>query len=84
MRFTPVDEVPKPGPKYFSKNNGKYLYEFLKLNIKRAKMEYSDLDYAYPYSAYAATRSTAKYYNLPVSVHFVNNEIYLVRTDMEG
>lgn len=84
MRFTPVDEIPQQGPKRFKKNNGDHLYEFMNMNVKRAKMEINDLDYAHPYSAYASTRTSIKYYGLPIDVHFINGETYLVRTDMEG
>lgn len=84
MRFTPVSKIPEQVPKCFKKNNGDDLYEFMNMNVKRAKMDFSNTDYAHSYSAYAAIRTSIKYHNLPITVHFINGEIYLVRTDMEG
>lgn len=84
MRFTPVEKFPEQVPKCCKKNKSEHLYEFMNMNVKRAKMEINDMDYAHPYSAYASTRTSVDYYDLPIDVHFINGEIYLVRTDMEG
>lgn len=84
MRFTPINEMPEQIPKCYKKNNGEHLHEFMNMNVKRAKMEFNDMDYAHSYSAYAATRTSIKYYGLPITAHFINGEIYLVRTDTEG
>ena len=82
-RFTPVESIPEQAPKGFRKNNGEHLYEFMSMNVKKAKMDIAGMDYAHAYSAYAATRTSANYYGLPINVRFINGEIYLVRTDME-
>jgi hypothetical protein len=83
MKFVPVDEIPKQRTKTFKKTGGEHLQKFMSMGVKYARMDIDHSDYAHPYSACAATKKIIKYWDLPIKVRFVNQEIYLIRTDME-
>ena len=83
MNFIPVKELPKQHKRTFSKRNGDHLREFLNLGIKYAKMDITDMDYVNTYSAYTSTKTLIKHHCLPIEARFINQELYLVNTELE-
>ena len=83
MTFTPVDKLPDRIPHNSHKKNAEHLKEFLKMNVKYARMDYSALEYTNLHSARAAIAVVAKYNGLPVKPTIINNEIYLINLELE-
>ena len=88
MNFIPVEQIPKKeGPKSGEfvdyKPMGDCLKEFMRMNAKYVKVEFSYLDYANIYSAYNSFRDSAKRYGLPITAVIRGDDIYLMRTDKE-
>lgn len=87
MNFVPVNELPK-------KKTGKvctvdhkpvyqYLKEFMKMDIKYAKVAITPMDYSNPDSAESCLRMTINSAGLPIKVARRGDDVYLVRTDKE-
>lgn len=84
MTFTPVDRLPDRGPNKPQKKNTDHLTEFLKMNVKYARMDYGPLEYASLHSAKGANDKTIKHYGLPIRTQIINSELYLINLELEG
>lgn len=87
MNFIPVDEIPK-------KNSGRvnamehksvynYLMEFMKMNIKYARISFTPADYSDIYSAADSIRTAISRCGASAKVVIRGDDVYLMRTDME-
>ena len=87
MNFIPVENLPKKMSGRVALNDYKpmasYLREFMKMNVKYAKVDYTPLEYANAESAYCGFRSAIKRCGLPITVATRGEDIYLIRTDKE-
>lgn len=68
-----------------------YLVEFMKMNVKYAKIAYGDDDYIHNRACVSSFRHaiTSRYVvnaraEFPIIVKEINNDVYLIRTDLEG
>lgn len=86
MTFTPVDKLPEKGPnmpKAPHKKNAEHLKEFLKMNVKYAKMDFGPLEYISTESARASTTNLIGWYGLPIKATVINSELYLINLELE-
>ena len=76
----PVDEIPKP-----RRGNMKLIplaiWEFLKSDLKYARVKKDELGYRTIKSAYDSARQYVWRHKLPVKVHVVNYELYLEKIE---
>lgn len=84
MDFIEVKEVPeslrkKPGKKGLLKAK---LDKFMAMNIKNAKVVWSEHDYSNSMSCYNAFACAVRRHVLPIDVRVRNGEIYLMRRDL--
>ena len=87
MTFVPVDRLPEKGPnapKTPHKKNAEHLKEFLKMNVKYAKMDFGPLEYISTESARASTANLIRWYGLPIKATVINGELYLINLELEG
>ena len=88
MNFIPVEQIPKKrsprsGDLVDYKPMGEYLKEFMLMNVKYVKVAFSYLDYSNAESAYVSIRDAAKRHGLPIAAVLRDDDVYLMRTDME-
>lgn len=83
MTFIPVDELPVQRKKSYDKRNGDFLREFLKMNVKYARMDITEFDYAHAFSAYSSIKRVISFHGLPVNVKLINHDIYLINLELE-
>jgi hypothetical protein len=85
MKFIPVEKLPEKNPQFNRsewKSMRKVLGDFIKMNVKYARVEVDYDDYSSESSARGALRVGARHHKFPVDVVGRNSEIYLIRTDM--
>lgn len=58
------------------------LKEFMNMKVKTVKALYDKTEYRDAYDAYAALQSAVARNGMPISVRRINNQIFLIRTDM--
>lgn len=83
MKFTAINDLPENvirRRKYHKVR--RFLEEFITQNVKYAKVEYFDGEYAHAASAYSQLNRRIKEDGLPVDVVKNGDEIYLIRRDM--
>ena len=81
MRFTVVDE--KDFEKKCEKKNLKHVFmEFINMNVKVAKVNFSKFDYKNIDSAYNNLHKGAKKHHFPIRVTRMGDSIYFVRKDI--
>lgn len=83
MKLIPVNELPERNHRTGKKSNLDCLQEFLKMNVRYAKLDVPELDYVHPFSAYTSTLNSVKRFKLPVAVYFINGDVYLANLEME-
>jgi hypothetical protein len=81
MKFTKVEKVPE-------KNRGKkrlqvFFSEFMTANVKTARVDFAEGDYANVNVARTTLSTAAMRGAFPIRVCIRGDEIYLVRTDMD-
>lgn len=89
MRFVEIDEIPKR--RYKTKdahrpeeyhNLKKELESFLKMDVKFVKVIFKNGEYATFKSAANSFVRASRTWMYPIKVHWIDEEIYLERTDM--
>ena len=83
MKFIPVDTLPKKSPRRCGKPSEDYLGDFLNMEVKYARMDISELDYAHPFAAYTSIVNSIKRHALPIEARFISGEVYLVNLELE-
>ena len=88
MIFIPVEEIPKKrtpkaGEFVEYKSVHDYLKEFMKMDVKYAKVSINRFDYASDTSACTVFHVSIKRHGFPIKVVRRGEDIYLVRTDKE-
>lgn len=93
MKLVSINKLPdKVYRRHMSQRKSvkQYLVEFMKMNVKYAKVVYSDSDYVHNRACVASFRHaiTSRYAvnarpEYPIIVREINNDVYLIRTDME-
>jgi hypothetical protein len=82
MKLTKTN-VPK-GASYKVTKWQRIFEEFMNMNTKCVKLSVDSEDsYKSPNSFYSSCHKAIKVWHVPVRVTSVNNEVYLIRTDME-
>ena len=61
---------------------GKYLEEFMRMNVKVARVDLSEREYASPRGCQTTLHTAIKRRAMPIKAVMRNKEVYLVRTDM--
>lgn len=79
MKFTVVEELPN---KKEYNPLGNYLKEFMRMNVKIARVDLNEHEYATPSVAARTLSTSIKRRALPIKAHERDGEVYLVRTDM--
>lgn len=80
MRFTEMkDGLPK---RSYNKLD-KYLEEFVRMNVKVARVDLEEREYANPSVARSVIGVACKRWAVPVKAVLRDEKVYLVRTDME-
>lgn len=79
MNFVEVKEVPR---KTFNMDLANRLEEFMKLNIKVAKVDFSKNEYKNVTSAQGSFKQAITRKCLPITATVRNGELYLIRNDM--
>ena len=82
MTIVPVENLPEKRPRDY-KRIAHIFQEFMKMNVKYARVDFNELEYASVQSAYTNLRRAATDQNRPLYVTIINGEIYFVRMDME-
>lgn len=81
MKFTEVKELPERTITTYKRPQ--YVFEeFLRLNIKIAKVEFNKNEYSSTQSAFANCKMYAKRDGYPIDVRMRNGELYFIRRDM--
>lgn len=83
MRIVPVDYLPERTSTDYHKLD-EFFKMFMKSNVKYARVEFADREY----STEATCRGSLHSYilrnpDLPIKVHLVSGDVYLIRTDLE-
>ena len=82
MRFTEwKGEVPKKKGRGYHHLEDE-LNEFMKMNVKAAKVAWTELEYKNVRSCYEGLLKAAKRFNFPVYVTTRKGEVFLVRRDI--
>ena len=83
MKFTPIDELPTKVYLRRRKNKVRdFLNEFITQNVKFAKVDLYEGEYAHSKSAYHQIHRRIELDGMPIKVLKTGDEIYLIRTDM--
>ena len=87
MNFIPVEKIPnkktgRVAPSEY-KPMASYLKEFMKMNTRYVRVSFASLDYANIKSAATGFRAAVRRSRLPIKVSVRDEDIYLMRTDME-
>lgn len=80
MKFTPVNEVPKP--RTSCKVLDVYFEEFMRMNVKIVKVDFTEHKYKDSHIAARTLKESAQRRGYPIDVHASNGEVYFVRRDM--
>ena len=80
MKFTQVNAVPKG--RTSPKSLDKYFEEFMRMDVKVVKVDFTDHKYKSPNIAARTLQVSAERRGYPINVHNRDGEIYFVRTDM--
>ena len=81
MKFTPVDKLPERKRGCYNKCSD-ILTEFMNLDRKYAKLEFSACEYTCVAAAKASLSQHIHNNGLPIIVKIVNGELYLIRKDL--
>lgn len=79
MKFTVMEELPR---KREYNPLGKYLEEFMRMNVKVARVDFDAHEYASAKVCQTTLYTSIKRRALPIKTSVRNNEVYLIRTDM--
>ena len=82
MKLVPIDRLPV-SQKNTYKKRGYILKEFMRMNVKYARFEFSDNEYASVGSACISLRKRAEDSGDPIDIKVINGEAYLIRKDLE-
>lgn len=80
MKFVEVDRIPGH-TKVKQKPIKNVLEAFVSSDVKYARVELEDGEYAIPSTAYSTLYSACLNYKLPLNVTFRGGNIYIFRTD---
>ena len=88
MTITPIEKLPPKGHREAEtqcdqKPTRNYLKEFMKMNVKYARVDLAYGDYLSHDSALQALRSSVKSSALPIHVLERQGELYLARRDLD-
>ena len=83
MQLTHVDGLPCRKAKCQYKNPREYMDCFMRMDVKYAHVSFAPYEFLNVYSAKGSFDRVIRLFNYPVASSIVNNELYLVRTDME-
>ena len=73
----------KDGLPRIERNRLKYVFmEFMRMNIKVAKVDFKEREYKNTTIAYHTLHRACKRHAVPITVRMRNGEVYMVRTDM--
>ena len=85
MKFIEVNELPKPAN---GSKRGEYhryddeLTAFMRMNVKMARVEWSEGEFDRPYIANKCLHYAIKRRALPIDTYIRGDEVYLVRRDI--
>ena len=82
MTFTPVEKLPEKQKNTYKKNTD-MLNEFMKMNVKYARVEYSKTDYCSESSVVGSLSKSIRTNMYPIRLKTINGELYLIRKDLE-
>jgi hypothetical protein len=80
MKFTPVNEMPKS--RTSCKVLDAYFKEFMCMNVKIVKVDFTDHKYRDEHTAVRTLKESAQRRGYPIDVHARDGEVYFVRRDM--
>lgn len=80
MKFTRVNEMPKG--RTSPRSLDKYFEEFMRMDVKVVKVDFTDHKYASLNNAARTLKVSATRRGYPIDVHNRDGQIYFVRTDM--
>lgn len=88
MTFVPVEKLPAKGRRNVNgqcewKPLKSYLDEFMKMNVKYAKVEFENGEYSNWRAAYESLRHSIERAVLPIDVKMRVYGVYLIRRDLE-
>lgn len=83
MEFVEVKELPEYDWRYCirRKIKGK-IEEFMRMNVKIARVDFRDGEYVSSYSAYVSLRDCIERHCFPITVHHLQGQVYLCRRDI--
>lgn len=81
MTFTPVKKFPMAKGRKGKEIVCGYFTEFIKLDIKAAKISFNEGEYCNTHSAYNSLHRAASKWEFPVRVSMRKDDIYFIRTD---
>ena len=83
MKFVKVDKLPEQAHVYTPTYRVEArITEFMNMNIKIARVDYSANEYKSIKSAYQGFKKACTRYSAPADVRVINKELYLIRRDM--
>lgn len=83
MDLIPIDILPSRKANCEYKNIRSYLMEFMQMNVKYARVEYTQKEFLNIPSARSSISGMIRQFNFPVRTRVLNDTLYLERTDME-
>ena len=81
MNFVPVDYLPERRYTTYKKVSA-YIQEFMKMNVKTVRVDYSSDEYTSAQCASTPFRYAINTDDYPIMVRIINGDLYLIRTDM--
>lgn len=82
MRFTVVDDIELKKGRCQSKELKYVFKEFINMNVKVARVDFTEFDYKNVHSAYNNLQKGAARHCVPIRVTKIGDSIYFVRTDI--
>lgn len=79
MKFTVMEELPR---KREYNPLGKYLEEFMRMNVKVVRVDIDAHEYSHPKVCQTTLYFAIKRRALPIKVSMRSDKVYLIRTDM--
>ena len=83
MNLIPIERLPCRKANCRYKNLRHFLNNFMRMNVKNVRLEYSPGEFANIYSAKVSFNRMIRIHNFPMQAIVINNDLYLVRTDLE-
>ena len=82
MTFTPVDKLPEKRKSPYKKLTD-HLDEFMNMDVKYARVNYTTTEYVSYNGAHNAISVAIRNGGYPIELKGINGELYLIRKDLE-